>query len=90
MSEASPDNSWVVLSPHFRAERHGRSIGEGIPDAVVAIEAVGDVTVDRAALGATKRNNSTPVVLGATGNQAPHIAVFLLSRVVPVFNRYEG
>lgn len=66
------------------------STGAGISDAVESIEAAGGVTVPRSGLGATKRSNSTLAVLGTTGSQAPHIATFLVSRVLPVYHEYTG
>ena len=66
------------------------SSGARIPDAADEIAAYGGVVVPRSGLGATKRASSTFAILGATDVQAPHIAVFLVSRVLPVYYEYAG
>ena len=64
--------------------------GAGVDDATAMIEAAGGAVVERRALGQTKRGGSVLAVLAAEGNQAPHVTSFLLSRILPIYHRYEG
>ncbi len=66
------------------------SLGAHVSNAAEVIGLAGGVIIRRNALGPTKRGGSSLAVLGAEGNQAPHVAAFLASRVLPIYYQYEG